>query len=68
MTASEAIRKLLENAGDVMGNILLCVVLFQFGIKRFWPKYPFPGFKKGFFLFLTLLGVYGFIRGLITGW
>lgn len=53
---------------NVMGNLVIFVILFQWGIKHLWRKYPFYGVKNSFFLFVTLLGVYGFIRGLITGW
>lgn len=68
MTPYEAIMKLMATSVNAIGNILICVVLFQIGIKRFWPKYPFAGFKKGLFLLVTLLGIHAFIRGLITGW
>lgn len=68
MTPYEAIMKLMTTAITVMVDTLICVVLFQIGMKRLWPKYPFPGFKKGFFLFVTLLGVHAFISSLIKGW
>ena len=64
----EALMKLIEFSLNIIFNLLICLVLFQFGITKLWPKYPFKGFKKGFFLFLALLGIYGFIRGLVVGW
>jgi len=64
----DALMKLMATSLNIVFGVVLCVFLFQFGIKRFWSSYPFSGFKKSFFLFITLLGVYGFIRGLINGW
>jgi len=64
----EALMKLMETTLNIAFGIVLCVFLFQFGIKRFWPRYPFSGFRKSCFLFIALLGVYGFIRGLVHGW
>ena len=64
----DAVMTLMENILNISGKLAVCVFLFQWGIKRLWPLYPLSGFKKSFFLFTALLGVYGFIRGLINGW
>jgi len=64
----DALMTLMENSLNIMWKLLICVFLFQFGVRRFWAKYPFAGFKKSFFLFVALLGVYGFVRGLLSGW
>lgn len=58
----------METILNISGKVVLCVFLFQWEIKGFWPRYPFSGAKESFFLFVLLLGVYGFIRGLINGW
>ena len=64
----DALMKLMATSLNIIFGVVLCVLLFQLGIKQLWPRYPLSGFKKSFFLFVTLLGVYGFIRGLINGW
>jgi|GEM_PF-3411453 len=64
----DALMTLMENGLNILGSLVVCVFLFQWAMKRLWPRYPLHGFKKGFFLFVALLGVYGFLRGLITGW
>lgn len=64
----DALMTLMENMLNIAGKLVLCVFLFQWGIKRLWPHYPLAGFKKSWFLFVALLGVYGFVRGLATGW
>ena len=53
---------------NLLGSVVFCVFLFQWGVSRLWLRYPLAGLKKSFYLCVTLLGVYGFIRGLITGW
>ena len=64
----DALLTLMEKTLNVTGNLVVFVFLFQWGIKRLWPQYPLSGFKRSFFLFIALLGVYGFVRGLIIGW
>lgn len=64
----EGVLIFLRNSLNVIGKLTIFLIFFQIGIKQIWDKYPYSGFKKSFFLFLVLLGVYGFIRGLITGW
>ena len=64
----DALMNLMEKILNVAGNLFVFVFLFQWGIKRLCSCYPLSGFKKSFFLFVALLGVYGFIRGLIIGW
>lgn len=64
----DALMTLIEKILNVAGNLVVYVFLFQWGIKRLWLRYPLSGFKKSFFLFVALLGVYGFVRGLVIGW
>lgn len=63
----EVLMHIMENALNIIGRVAISVILFQFGIKRVWPNYPLYTRKKGFYLFVALLGVYGFVRSLITG-
>jgi len=52
---------------NLLGSVIFCVFLFQWGITRLWPRYPLGGVKNSLYLCVILLGVYGFIRRLITG-
>ena len=53
---------------NILSGVGFATFLMHFAMSQLWPKYPFKGFKKGFFVFLFLLGVYGFVRILVKGY
>jgi hypothetical protein len=64
----DVLMALMVKVVNLLGKVVFCVFLFQWGISRLWPRYPLAGVKNSLYLCIALLGVYAFIRGLITGW
>jgi len=63
----QAVLQLISTTINILYSVGLSALLMQLALTKLWPRYPFAGAKKGFFVFLFLLGLYGFIRILISG-
>ena len=63
----QALLELMSTTINILYSVGLSALLMQLALTKLWPRYPFAGAKKGFFVFLFLLGFYGFMRILISG-